>query len=151
MPDRSKDRRRALDLLFEVDQRRRAGEPVSLSDTLTDRLADPAGLKPQRSYAAQIVLGVDEHAERIDELLATYSAWTLDRMPAVDRSILRMGVRELLYNDDIPDGVAVEQATNLASELSTDESPGYINGLLGQLQRLAPTLRTAQASGATEQ
>lgn len=97
------------------------------------------------------MLGVDEHAERIDELLATYSAWTLDRMPAVDRSILRMGVWELLYNDDIPDGVAVEQATNLASELSTDESPGYINGLLGQLQRLAPTLRTAQASGATEQ
>ncbi|HCX84787.1 MAG TPA: transcription antitermination factor NusB [Micrococcales bacterium] len=144
MPDRSKDRRRAVDLLFEADQRGRAGDRVDVVELLAQRIADPSGLKPMRTYAAEIVEGVAAHRARIDELLASYShSWTLDRMPAVDLAILRVGAWELLWNDDVPDAVAVEQATNLAAELSTDESPGFVNGLLGQLQRLAPALRDA--------
>lgn len=79
--------------------------------------------------------------EQIDEFLGTYSqGWTLDRMPAVDRMILRVGAWELLYNSDVPDGVAVSEAVELAKMLSTDESPAFINGLLGRLQQLKPTL-----------
>ncbi|GMA31315.1 transcription antitermination factor NusB [Litorihabitans aurantiacus] len=147
MPDRSKDRRRALDLLFEADQRRRAGDGVAMIDLLAQRMADPSGLKPMRTYAAEIVEGVAEHLARIDELLESYShSWTLERMPAVDLALLRIGAWELLYNDDVPDAVAVEQAVDLAAELSTDESPAFVNGLLGQLQRHAPALRDATAA-----
>ena len=79
--------------------------------------------------------------ESIDEFLQTYSqGWTLERMPAVDRIILRIGTWELLYNDDVPDAVAVSEAVELAKILSTDESPQFINGLLGRLQQIKPTL-----------
>lgn len=146
MPDRSKDRRRAVDLLFEADQRQRAGERLAIVDLLAQRMANPSGLKPMRTYAAEIVEGVAEHLARIDELLDSYShSWTLERMPAVDLAILRIGTWELLYNEEIPDAVAVEQAVNLASDLSTDSSPEFVNGLLGQLQRVAPALRDAGA------
>jgi len=78
---------------------------------------------------------------QIDEFLTTYSqGWPLERMPSVDRIILRVGSWELLYNDDIPDGVAVSEAVELAKTLSTDESPSFVNGLLGRLQQLKPTL-----------
>ncbi|PWD49740.1 transcription antitermination factor NusB [Serinibacter arcticus] len=146
MPDRSKDRRRAVDLLFEADQRRRAGDDVAIIDLLAQRMANASGLKPMRTYAAEIIEGVAEHLARIDELLESYShAWTIDRMPAVDLAILRIGVWELLYSDEVPDAVAVEQAVNLAADLSTDDSPEFVNGLLGQLQRVAPALRDAGA------
>ena len=146
MPDRSKDRRRAVDLLFEADQRQRAGERLAIVDLLAQRMANPSGLKPMRTNAAEIVEGVAEHLARIDELLDSYShSWTLERMPAVDLAILRIGTWELLYNEEIPDAVAVEQAVNLASDLSTDSSPEFVNGLLGQLQRVAPALRDAGA------
>ncbi len=92
-------------------------------------------------YTVDIVEGVLAHSEQIDEYLSTYSqGWTLERMPAVDRMILRIGSWELLYNDDVPDGVAVSEAVELAKILSTDESPVFINGLLGRLQQLKPTL-----------
>lgn len=147
VPDRSKDRRRAVDLLFETDQRVRAGDRVDTLDLLEQRKRDSAGLKPMRDYAAQIVAGVTAHRERIDELLASYSrGWTLDRMPAVDLAILRVGTWELLWSEDVPAAVAVSQATDLAADLSTDDSPSFINGLLGQLQQLAPALR-AEESG----
>ena len=152
MPDRSKDRRRALDLLFEADQRRRAGDRIDIVDLLGQRMANASGLKPMRTYAAEIVEGVAEHLPRIDELLESSShAWTIDRMPAVDLAILRIGVWELLYNDDVPDAVAVEQAVNLASDLSTEASPEFVNGLLGQLQRRAPALRDAEAASQDQQ
>ena len=81
------------------------------------------------------------HQIAIDEFLETYSqGWTLERMPSVDRIILRIGTWELLYNDDVPDGVAVSEAVALAKTLSTDESPSFINGLLGRLQQLKPSL-----------
>lgn len=146
MADHSKDRRRAIDLLFEADQRQRAGDAVTTTELLARRIAGNDGLKPMRDYAATIVEGVTEHAVRIDELLASYAhGWTLNRMPAVDLAILRVGLWELLWSAEVPDAVAVEQATNLAAELSTDDSPSFVNGLLGQLQRLAPALRDTPA------
>ena len=134
MSARGKARNRALDVLFEAEQR-----SVSAFDVLksrreqTDQIVNP--------YTLEIVEGVVSHQVAIDEFLETYSqGWTLDRMPSVDRIILRIGTWELLYNDDVRDGVAVSEAVALAKTLSTDESPSFINGLLGRLQQLKPSL-----------
>jgi transcription antitermination protein NusB len=131
---RGKARNRALDVLFEAEQR-----SVSAFDVLksrreqTDQIVNP--------YTLEIVEGVVSHRVAIDEFLETYSqGWTLERMPSVDRIILRIGTWELLYNDDVPDGVAVSEAVALAKTLSTDESPQFVNGLLGRLQQLKPSL-----------
>lgn len=92
-------------------------------------------------YTVDLVEGVTAMQESIDEYLQTYSqGWTLERMPAVDRIILRIGTWELLFNDDVPDAVAVSEAVELAKTLSTDESPQFVNGLLGRLQQVKPTL-----------
>ncbi|WP_104165182.1 transcription antitermination factor NusB [Arthrobacter sp. SX1312] len=134
MSARSKARRRALDILFESAQRDMpALEVIRARREKTDMvIAD---------YTVDVVEGVLERQEEIDEFLSTYSqGWTLDRMPAVDLMILRIGSWELLYNDDVPDGVAVSEAVELAKMLSTDESPKFVNGLLGRLQQLKPTL-----------
>jgi len=134
MPARSKARKRALDILFEAELR---DEPVL--DLLAERsaAADP----PVSAYAAELVRGVQAHAAQIDELLAANAhGWTLDRMPAVDRNILRIGSYELLWRDEVPDGVAISEAVALAGELSTDESAGFVNGLLARLLELKPTL-----------
>lgn len=89
----------------------------------------------------QIVEGVVANAERIDEALGTFShGWTLDRMPAVDRAILRLATWEILYNDAVPDAVAIDEAVNLATSLSTDESPSFVNGLLGRIALMGPSL-----------
>ena len=131
MPARSKARKRALDVLFEADQR--GLDPLQL---LAERLAGPGAVMPE--YAVTLVEGVSAHAERIDELLSTYAHdWTLDRMPAVDRAVLRIGTWELLYNDDVPAAVAIDEAVQLARSLSTDDSPGFVNGLLARLLAVA--------------
>lgn len=92
-------------------------------------------------YTVEIVNGVLAEQERIDEFLSSYAqGWTLDRMPAVDRIILRVGSWELLFNEEVPDGVAVAEAVSMAKEMSTDASPDFVNGLLGRLQQLKPTL-----------
>ena len=138
MPARSKARKRALDVLFEAELR---GEPVLA--LLEQRTADQSGddAPPVPEYAADLVRGVQAHRERIDELLAAYAeGWTLDRMPAVDRNILRIGAYELLWADDVPDGVAISEAVELAKDLSTDGSPSFVNGLLARLLELKPTL-----------
>ena len=125
---RRKARKRALDILFEADLR--GTEALA---TARDRLAqsDP----PVPDYAITLVEGVTENRPRLDELIATYAeGWTIDRMPAVDRNLLRLGIYELLFREDIPDVVAIDEAVDLARELSTDESPRFINGLLGRLQ-----------------
>jgi len=96
---------------------------------------------PVSAYAAELVRGVHEHRQQIDQLLGEYAqGWTLDRMPAVDRNILRIGVQELLWNDDVPDPVAISEAVMLAGELSTDDSSAFVNGLLARLLELKPTL-----------
>lgn len=136
MKARSKARKRALDILFESEQR---GE--SPATVLADRLIEPGTQTALPEYSVQIVEGVIEHSERIDEIISTYSrGWTLDRMPSVDRHLLRIGTWELIYNDDVPDAVAVDEAVDLAKTLSTDESPAFVNGLLGRLLQLKPTL-----------
>jgi N utilization substance protein B len=131
---RTKARKRALDVLFESEVR---GLP--LDGTLEERLAsqDP----PIGAYSVELVRGVREHQEQIDRLLTTYSqGWTLDRMPSVDRNVLRLGVFELLYAEDVPDAVALSEAVAMARELSTDESPSFVNGVLGGILRDKATL-----------
>ena len=129
MAARSKARKRALDVLFASDVR---GE--SANDALDRAIAE--GDAPTNAYTVVLVRGVMEHRARIDELLTTYSeGWTLERMPAVDRNVLRLGVFELLYAEDVPDPVAVTEAMALVSDLSTDESPAFVNGILGNIMR----------------
>ncbi len=131
---RSKARKRALDLLFAADLR---GE--SATESLDRAIAEGTG--PSNPYTETLVRGVVEHLPRIDEVLTTYAqGWTLDRMPAVDRNVLRLGVFELLYVDDVPDAVAVTEALALVRDLSTDESPSFVNGVLGAIQKSKPTL-----------
>ncbi len=134
MGARSKARKRALDVLFEADQRG-LDAVVVLADRL--RRADP----PVPEYTVEIVEGVTAHRERIDELLATYAqGWTVDRMPGVDRALLRLSAWELLYNEGVPDAVAIDEAVELARMLSTDESPAFVNGLLARLLAVKPSL-----------
>ena len=129
MAARSKARKRALDVLFAADLR---GE--SATEALDQAIAQGEG--PTNDYTVTLVRGVMEHRTRIDDLLTSYAeGWTLERMPAVDRNVLRLGVFELLYADDVPDTVAVTEAMALVRELSTDESPPFVNGLLGNIQR----------------
>jgi N utilization substance protein B len=134
MAARSKARKRALDILFEAEIRSRP--PLSVLDERTEAAAPPVS-----AYAADLVRGVQAHREQIDELLADNAeGWTLDRMPAVDRNILRIGAFELLWQDDVPDAVAISESVMLARELSTDQSPAFINGLLARLLELKPSL-----------
>ena len=144
MGARTKARKRAIDVVYEADQRALStAEPVvrELVAVLSERLVQPGTQTSLPEYTVSLVEGVTERLASIDEALSTYSqGWTLDRMPAVDLMILRIGSWELLYNDDVPDGVAVSEAVELAKMLSTDESPKFVNGLLGRLQQLKPTL-----------
>ena len=134
MTARSKARKRALDVLFESEVR-----GVAPLATLAERLA--AADPPVNSYTVELVEGVVAHADRVDELIETYSeGWTLARMPAVDRTVLRLATFELLWCDDVPDAVVLSEAVRLVGELSTDESPGFVNGLLARLLALKPTL-----------
>ncbi|HET9081917.1 MAG TPA: transcription antitermination factor NusB [Trebonia sp.] len=134
MAARSKARKRALDILFEAELR---GLPtlelLSERQSLGDVLVQP--------YAADLVRGVAAHRERIDELLSwNLVDWTLERMPAVDRNILRIGVYELLWLADVPDGVAISEAVALAQDLSTENSPSFVNGVLARIKAEKPTL-----------
>lgn len=136
MGARSKARKRALDVLFEADQRGR-----DAAEVLRERIVQPGTEASLPQYSVDIVEGVLAEQARIDELLSTYSqGWVLDRMPAVDRAALRIGAWELLYNEEVPDAVAVDEAVELVRALSTDESPGFVNGVLGRLLTLKPTL-----------
>lgn len=136
MSARSKARKRALDLLFEAEQR-----GVNVSELLSERLAAPVTQAPLNPYTETLVTGVVAHWRDIDELLSTYSqGWTLERMPAVDRSILRLGAFEVLYGEGVPEAVAISEAVALATDLSTDESPRFVNGLLARLLQVKPTL-----------
>ncbi len=134
MTARSKARKRAVDLLYEADLR--GGDPLG---TLADRVA--LGQPPVNAYTVELVEGVAAHRERIDELLGRYAeGWTVERMPGVDRAVLRLGIFELLWRDDVPDAVAIDEAVELAKTLSTDESPRFVNGVLGRILRDRPTV-----------
>jgi transcription antitermination protein NusB len=133
---RSKARKRALDLLFEAEQR-----GTDAGALLRERLAVPVTQAPLAELTADLVAGVVEHRDQIDELITTYAhGWTLQRMPAVDRAILRLGAWEVLYSPDVPEVVAISEWVTLATELSTDDSPRFVNGLLARLAEVKPTL-----------
>jgi len=133
---RSKARKRALDLLYEADLR--GTDPLA---TLAERVV--LGEPPVNPYTAELVEGVVAHRERIDELLGSYAeGWTVERMPGVDRAVLRLGVFELLWRPEVPDAVAIDEAVELAKTLSTDESPRFVNGVLARVLRDRPAVTT---------
>lgn len=135
MAARRKARLRALDVLFEADQR--SMDPIVVLKAKMERANPPVG-----EYAVTVVEGVVANAERIDEVLSTYSmGWTIERMPAVDRAALRIATWELLHAADVPDHVAISEAVEIVQELSTDESPTFVNGLLARIAELKETLR----------
>ncbi len=133
MSARGKARKRALDLLYASEMR--SESPIVALDRAIE-----AGEGPTNDYTGVLVRGVVDNQARIDELLSEYSqGWTLSRMPAVDRNVLRLGVFELLYVDDVPDAVAVSEAISLVRDLSTDESPTFVNGILGAIEKSRPS------------
>jgi transcription antitermination protein NusB len=134
MPARRKARKRALDVLYEADLR---GE--SITKVLAETIARMEGPRPgYLDYAIELVEGVVAHLDRIDELIASYAeGWTLARMPAVDRNLARIAVFELLYQDDIDSLVAISEAVELAGQISTDDSPRFLGGVLGRIAEYA--------------
>lgn len=137
MSARSKSRKRALDVLYAADVRG-VGADVALAELVAERLEARDSINP---YTIELVEGVQAHEARIDELLLTHAeGWAPDRMPVVDRTLLRMGIFEILWGHGVPDAVAVSEAVALATEISTDDSPRYINGLLGRILQLKPML-----------
>ena len=139
---RHQARKRAVDLLFEAEAR--GLTPVEVVDVRTALAEVKPEIAPLNPYTVAVARGVSEQAAHIDDLITSHlQGWTLDRLPAVDRAILRVSVWELLYADDVPEPVAVDEAVELAKELSTDESPGFINGVLGQVMLVTPQIRAA--------
>lgn len=134
MNSRTKARLRALEVLFEADQRNEDYIEV----LRRRRLYTVAQIS---AYSEEIIRGVRDHDEEIREFVETYARdWSFGRMPAVDRAVLRIGTWELLYNDEVPDAVAISEAVGLARVLSTNESPKFVNGLLDKLRQVKPTL-----------
>ena len=138
MSARSKARKQSLDLLYEADIR-----GVSALDLLTlrDVVEDGPDARPIREFTKQLVSGVNDNKRKIDELITTYAqGWDMDRLPAVDRNILRLGIYEIVWSTDLDDGIAIDEALTLAKELSTDESAGYIHGVLGRISSIKESI-----------
>jgi len=136
MSARTKARKRALDLLFEADQR-----GANLQQVLDERLIDSGAQTPLPEYSAQLVRGVVSQWREINAIIQGASAeWTLARMPAVDRALLRIATWEILSNPDVATGVAIDEAVSLAQDLSTDDSASFINGVLATIARDAPAI-----------
>src|SRR5271169_2441313 len=139
---RHQARKRAVDLLFEAEAR--GLSPVEIVDVRTALAEAKSDVAPLHPYTEAVTRGVGEHIAHIDDLISSHlQGWTLDRLPAVDRAVLRVAVWELLYADDVPEPVAVDEAVQLAKELSTDDSPGFVNGVLGQVMLVTPQIRAA--------
>lgn len=139
MSARSKARKRAIDILYSADVRQQAPGDALAAEAA--RAASEPAREASWLYARDIVDGVIESWAEIDEQIETYAqGWTIARMPAVDRAILRIGVWEILHNPDVPTGVAVNEAVESAKSLSTDESAGFVNGLLGKIAEAAGAL-----------
>jgi N utilization substance protein B len=127
MSARSKARKRALDMLYASEMRSRSA---------LEALDDLGDDRPVNDYTVELVRGVTDHRPRLDEVIAQYAeGWTMNRMPAVDRNVLRLATFEILFVDDVPDAVAVSEALHLVRDLSTDESPAFVNGVLGNIVR----------------
>ena len=138
MSARSKARKAALDLLYEADIR---GTSAVETLNLRDIVEEGPDARPIREYTRELVNGVGNNFRKIDELITTYAqGWDMDRLPAVDRNILRLGIYEILWSQTTPDGVAIDEALTLAKELSTDESAGFIHGVLGRISSIKESL-----------
>ena len=138
MSARSKARKAALDLLYEADIR---GTNAVETLNLRDIVEEGPDARPIREYTRELVNGVGDNFRKIDELITTYAqGWDMDRLPAVDRNILRVGIYEILWSETTPYGVAIDEALTLAKELSTDESAGYIHGVLGRISSIKESL-----------
>jgi N utilization substance protein B len=134
MTARRKARKRALDVLYEADLR-----SLPINEVLASTMTRLEGPRPgYLDYTISLVEGVSTHLDRVDELIASYAeGWTLERMPPVDRNLARVAVYELLYRDDIDDAVAITEAVELARQISTDDSPRFLNGVLGRIAEYA--------------
>ena len=138
MSARSKARKQALDLLYETDIR-----GTNLVETLVSRdiPAEGPDARPIREYTKELVNGVSDNRRKIDELITTYAqGWDMDRLPAVDRNILRLGIYEILWSNSVPTSVAIDEALDLAKELSSDDSSKYIHGVLGRIASIKDTI-----------
>ena len=138
MSARSKARKQTLDLLYEADIR-----GASAADLLAQRdiVEEGPDARPIREFTKTLIAGVTENKRKIDELIATYAqGWDMDRLPAVDRNILRLGIYEIVWSADLDDGIAIDEALTLAKELSTDESAGYIHGVLGRISSIKESI-----------
>jgi N utilization substance protein B len=135
---RSKARKQALDLLYEADIRSSsAAELLALRDVEVEG----SEARPIREFTKLLVTGVTENKRKIDELIATYAqGWDMDRLPVVDRNILRLGIYEIVWISELDDGIAIDEALTLAKDLSTDESAGYIHGVLGRVSSIKESI-----------
>ena len=138
MSARSKARKQSLDLLYESDIRGTSSTDLL---SLRDVIDDGPDARPIREYTKVLVNGVNEHIRKIDELISTYAqGWDMDRLPAVDRNVLRIGIYEILWQEDVPHAVAIDEALAMAKELSTDESSVYIHWVLGRISSISKEL-----------
>ena len=138
MSARSKARKQALDLLYESDIRGSDALQILESRDVPDEGPDA---RPIREFTRELIIGTVENRRKIDELIMTYAqGWDMDRLPAVDRNILRLGIFEILWSTNVPVSVAIDEALNLARELSSDESSKYIHGVLGRIASLKDSI-----------
>ncbi len=138
MSARSKARKQTLDLLYEADIR---GASAAELLTLRDVVEEGPDARPIREFTKTLIAGVTDNKRKIDELISTYAqGWDMDRLPAVDRNILRLGIYEIVWSSDLDDGIAIDEALTLAKELSTDESAGYIHGVLGRISSIKESI-----------
>ena len=138
MSARSKARKQALDLLYEADIR--GGSALEFLQS-RDVVEDGPDARPIRDFTKELIAGVAENSRKIDELITTYAqGWDMDRLPAVDRNILRLAIYEIVWSTELADGIAIDEALTLAKELSTDESAGYIHGVLGKISSIKESI-----------
>lgn len=140
MSARSKARKQALDLLYEADIRGSSALELLQS---RDVIEDGPDARPIRDFTKELISGISTNSRKIDELITTYAqGWDMDRLPAVDRNILRLAIYEIVWSADLADGIAIDEALTLARELSTDESAGYIHGVLGKISSIKESIPT---------
>ncbi len=138
MSARSKARKQALDLLYESDIR---GTDLLVLLQTREVIEEGPDARPIREYTRSLVEGIYEHKRKIDELISTYAqGWDMDRLPAVDRNILRLGIYEVLWIENLEDGIVIDEALSLAKDLSTDDSAGFIHGVLGRISSIKGSL-----------
>lgn len=140
MSARSKARKQALDLLYESDIRGSSALELLQS---RDVIEDGPDARPIREFTKELISGISTNSRKIDELITTYAqGWDMDRLPAVDRNILRLAIFEIVWTADLADGIAIDEALTLAKELSTEESAGYIHGVLGKISSIKESIPT---------